>query len=247
MIPGSHKQVILSEPDANRIEAAVRQSELTCGAQISVVVADEAADYTSIPLAWATGLVLIAPFIPLLLIAVVMTVSAFIHGWGGNPEYESGAKILAIAQFATWQLGLFMLVAAVASIPPMRRALTPDWVKRSAVRRQALEQFIARGLTHTRERRGVLLYLSRKDKTADVIADVGISSKVSRDDWRPIIRTLNTGLRKHALVDGTIIAINACSGMIEQKAPPVSESANETPDAPIVAPHRIGAMEKMLR
>jgi putative membrane protein len=248
MNPGNQKQLVLSDPDASRIAAAVRQGELTCGAEISVVVTDEAADYPSIPLAWATGVVLVAPYLPLVILAVVMTVSAFIDGWGGNPEYETGAKMLAVAQFATWQLGLFILIAAIASIPPVRRALTPDWVKRSAIRRQALEQFIARGLTHTRERTGLLIYLSCKDRMADVIADVGISSRMSADDWRPVVDTLNASLKKkHAMVEVVLTAIEACSRLIEKKAPGLRATENETPDAPVVAPHSIGAMERMLR
>jgi putative membrane protein len=247
MNPSNRTQHVLSGPDASRIAAGVRQGELTSGAEISVVVTDEAADYPSIPLAWATGLVLIAPYLPLVVVAVVMTVSAFIDGWGGNTQYETGAKMLAIAEFATWQLGLFILVAAVASIPPVRRALTPDWVKRSAIRRQALEQFIARGLTHTRERTGLLIYLSCNDRMADVIADVGISSRVSADDWGPVVDMLDAGLRKRAVAEVALTAIEACSRLIEKKAPGLRATENETPDAPAVAPHNIGAMERMLR
>ena len=54
----------------------------------------------------------------------------------------------------------------------------------------ALRQFAAQGLHKTAHRTGVLIFASQAERYAEIIADDGISAKVSQDVWHGAIAAL---------------------------------------------------------
>jgi putative membrane protein len=77
------------------------------------------------------------------------------------------------------------LVALAASrLPPVRRALTPRSVRHKRVRAAADATFLQRGVHHTRDRTGILLYVSLLERLAVLIADAAVEREVPRREWR---------------------------------------------------------------
>ena len=76
------------------------------------------------------------------------------------------------------QLVVFLVVGVVLALAPLRFALVPRAVRRARAHRAALEQFVVRGITRTKNRTGVLIFVSLAERYARIIADEGIAAKV---------------------------------------------------------------------
>lgn len=79
----------------------------------------------------------------------------------------------------TWfpleQAGAFAVGALVSAwVPPLRRLLASRAERRANVRLAARAAFVERGLSRTRGRTGVLVYLSAFERAGDVVLDVGL-------------------------------------------------------------------------
>ena len=79
------------------------------------------------------------------------------------------------------------LVALAASrLPPVRRALTPAPMREARVRTAASALFFEKGVHHTRERTGILLYVSLLERRALLVADAAVEREVPRREWRAV-------------------------------------------------------------
>lgn len=178
------KEPLLSPSDLAAIQAAVREAEARTSGEIYCVVADDSSDYFETPLAWAAGVALLGPAL-LLLVGVHPGVPDFGGGWtAAQVTAAAGAAARETLMGAiVLQLVLFVATALVVSLGPVRRLLTPRGLKRERVRREAQAQFLGKNLHATRERTGVLIYVSLWEHMAELIADEGIAGQVEPQVW----------------------------------------------------------------
>jgi len=127
------------------------------------------------------------------------------------------------------QLVVFIPAAIVLSWRPLRLMLVPRAVRRAQAHRAALEQFVVRRTTHTRNRCGILIFVSMAEHYARVIADVGIAQKVEAAEWKAVIDVLIDHIRSGQIADGFVAAIERCAAILAAYAPP-DGSSNELPD-----------------
>jgi len=222
--------MLLSEDARGRIERAVRDAETRTSGEIACVVAEEASDYSEVPLIWAAVIALAAPSIPLTFLAVVITVRHAIQGWETTEWISAQSLVTVMAMLATVQIGLFALVTLLALIPGFRRFLTPRGLKRRYVRERAMEQFRGKGLADTSDHAGVLIYASMKDRCAELIADKGIDSKVEPGAWQRIVANLTSQIRAGNAADGFVAAVRDCGDRLAEHFPAGSSNPNEVPD-----------------
>jgi putative membrane protein len=195
----------LSKEDHEAVAAAIHQAEQRTGGQIVCVVARASSNYVYIPILWATTVALLAPW-PL----IVFT------GW-------SVQLIFAI------QLAVFIVAALAFSLTPLRMALVPRAVRRARAHHAALEQFVVRRVAHTRNRSGVLIFVSLAERYARVIADEGVAQKVSQAEWQAAVDALVGHFREGRIAVGLIAAIERCGAVLAAHAPP-DGSPNALPD-----------------
>ena len=228
----------LSSSDLEAIEAAVREAELRTTGEIYCVVAEDSSDYGETPLAWGAGVALLAPAL-LLLGGVHVAIPDFFSGWSATAvglAIEGGVKRALMGTIILQGL-LFVAAAALVAIPAVRRALTPRGLKRARVRRRAEEQFLAKNLHLTRERTGVLIFVSLGERMAELIADEGIAGQVDSHVWDKAMTALLAGLKKGAPAEGFEAAIALCAEVLAERFPPRSDdNPNELPDAVVVLP-----------
>jgi putative membrane protein len=231
---------LLEPTDLSAIEAAVRAAETRTTGEIYCVLAEESSDYHATPLAWAAGVALLAPAL-LLLAGVAVTapdVSMF-GGWTADQVEDIGEATARAALIGTLLLQVLLFVATlfVVAIPPVRRALTPPGMKRDRVRQRAEEQFLSKNLHATRERTGVLIYVSAAERMAELIADEGIHSQVDDGAWDRAMAALTAGLKRGRPADGFAAAIAICGDLLAERFPArPQDNPNELPDAIIVLP-----------
>lgn len=229
---------LLSPSDLSAIEAAVREAETRTTGEIYCVAAESSSDYRETPLAWAAAVSLLAPAL-LLLAGVHVEAPDLFGGWTASQVagvVEAAAR-RALIGAVLLQGALFAVTWAIVSWTPIRHVLTLPGAKRERVRQRAREQFIAKNLHATRERTGVLIYVSFAEHMAEIIADEGIAEKTAPDAWEAPMAALIAGLKRGEPAAGFAAAIGACADLLAASFPcRPGDNPNELPDAVIVLP-----------
>ncbi len=230
---------MLTNDDRARIEAAVKAAEEKTRGEIYCVVAHESSDYREAPIAWAALAALAAPAV-LLMAGIHVTVpDLFGEPWTAaqiGAAAESAARA-AVAGAILLQGALFLTVAVIVSIPPVRRFMTPRSLKQERVRRRAREQFLARDLVGTRERTGVLIYVSAAERMAELIADEGVASKVASSVWDEAMTKLVAGVRHGRTAEGFEQAIGLCGEVLAEHFPArPGDNPDELPNNVVMLP-----------
>jgi putative membrane protein len=191
--------------DHAAIAAAIREAEKHTSAQLVCVLARASSDYAHVPLLWASALALFAPW-PLI-------------------EFT----VMSVQRIFLLQIAVFIVVALALSWMPLRLALVPRAVRRARAHRAALEQFVIRRVAHTKNRTGVLIFVSLSERYARIIADEGIAQKVQTAEWQTAIDALVSHMRAGRIAAGFAAAIERCGTVLAAHAPP-DGSGNELPD-----------------
>ena len=231
---------LLTPQDLAVIEAAVRDAETRTSGEIYCVVAGESSDYHGTPTAWAAGVALLAPALLLLAGIQVTAPDVMMYGgWTASQVEGIGEATARAALIGTLvlQAALFAVTLLIVSIHGIRMALTPSGMKRDQVRRQAQAQFLAKNLHTTRERTGVLIYVSIAERMAELIADESIHAQVADKTWDTAMAALTAGLRRGEAVEGFKAAINQCADVLAKSFPARhGDNPNELSDAVVVLP-----------
>ncbi len=228
----------LSPSDLTAIEACVREAEARTTGEIYCVVTEESAHYTEVVIAWATVVALLGPAL-LLLAGVHVTIPDLFSNWSASDvslAIETAVR-RALEGAIVVQGLLFVLTGTVVAIPAVRRALTPKGLKRLRVQRRAAEQFIAKNLQATRERTGVMIFVSLGERMAELVADEGIAGHVDQHVWDKAMAALTAGLKDGKVEQGFVACIALCGQVLAEKFPAhPGDNPNELPDAVVVLP-----------
>ena len=220
-----------------RIAAAIRAAERDTAGEIYCVVAEESSDYHATPLAWAAAVALLAPAILLAAgIEVTAPEASMFGGWTAAQVEDIGEATARAALVGTLllQAALFLVTLLVVSIRPIRLALTPRGLKRDRVRARADEQFLSKNLHATRERTGVLIYVSAAERMVELVADETIHEQVSDAAWQPPVAALVEGLKRGNVAQGFERCIGLCADLLAERFPAKpGDNPNELPDKPV--------------
>jgi putative membrane protein len=197
----------LTESDRARIADAVRKAERRTSGEFVTVIARRSDTYLVMPLLIAAALALILPGAFWLL--------GLVHDFGT-------LYVLQLAVFIALALLLHWQVIAVQ--------LVPERIKAARVTRRAREQFLLRGLHRTRERAGVLLFVSVAEHRVEIIADEGIHARVAPGAWDTIVANFTREVRERRVAAGFVGAIEAIAEILATHFPRAPDDANELPD-----------------
>ena len=101
-------------------------------------------------------------------------------------------------------------------------------------RDRAREVFAQTGVWNTEENTGVLIYILLAERLVEVVADRGISAKVSDDEWRAICAMMETRFAEGRYEEGAIAGIRAISDLLATHFPARADNPNELPDRPLL-------------
>ena len=229
---------LLTQADLAAVEAAVREAETRTTGEIYCVVAEDSSDYFETPLAWAAGVALLAPAV-LLLAGLHPALPDFGGAWTAAHEGRSAGAIARETLVAAIMLQLvaFAVTTVLVSLGPVRRLLTPRALKRERVRREAVAHFLAKNLHATRERTGVLIYVSLEEHMAELVADEGIAADLPPETWARPMAALTEGLKRGQPAAGFAAAIGLCADLLAERFPArPGDNPNELPDAVVLIP-----------
>ena len=226
--------MLLKPSDHERISAAISAVESKTSGEVFGIVARQSADYWETPLAWAAGAALVAPAVAMMAGLRPAMVTDLLGDWTvAHVASVDVAVTQALAVYAMVQAALFVLVALIASIRPIRLLLTPKALKRERVHRRAEEQFAAQGLHNTTDRMGVLIFASLAERQAVVIADKGVAAKVGPEAWEGVVNALIAGMKAKDPGAGFSAAIQAAGAILAEHCPRRPGDKNELPDTVI--------------
>jgi putative membrane protein len=195
----------LTREDHEAVSAAIHVAEKRTSAQIVCVLAHASSDYAYVPVLWASALALFAPW-PLITFTP----------W-------------SVQRIYLVQLAVFIVAGLVFSLTSLRLALVPRAVRRARAHRAALEQFVVRRVSHTKNRTGVLIFVSLAEHYARIIADEAIAQKVPNAEWQAAVDALTSHMRQGSIGKGFTAAIERCGAVLAVHAP-ADGAANELPD-----------------
>jgi putative membrane protein len=116
------------------------------------------------------------------------------------------------------------------AVAPLRRWLTSRRLLTENVRREARVRFVDQGITRTRARTGVLVYVSLFERTAEVVADFGIPIAEMDADWAHATRAVAVAVRSRPGVPAFLHALDGLGSLLERTVPRVSDDVNELAD-----------------
>jgi putative membrane protein len=122
-------------------------------------------------------------------------------------------------------------VVVSASIGPLKRALLPRKRVSEQVRAAARAAFVDQGVSRTKGRTGILVYVSTFERRVEVVADIGVDEKLLELQARALSESLSQGADFDAFVD----AVRSIGLALAASLPRSEDDVNELPDAPVMA------------
>lgn len=189
-----------SQADLDAVQAAVREAEERTSGEIVPYVVEQSDDY---PTAAWKGAALGALLFPMAALAL--------YRWSSLWGLHLGYWIALPAP-----LGAAVGYLLSDWLPPVRRWMAGEPVLESRARRRAAVAFVDQEVFKTRDRTGILLFLSLFERRVVLLADAGIHQKVEAGKWDEITRRLAEGIRQGRPGPALVEAVRACGEVLEQ-------------------------------
>jgi putative membrane protein len=197
---------MISAADRRRIAEAIAAAEQRTSGEIVCVLTQASSRYAALPILWSTIGALAAPW------ALVFATQFSVQ------------RILLI------QALVFAALLAVLSWPSIRVRLAPRALRRAEAHRSAMQQFVARGLTRTHGRTGVLIYVSLAERYVRIIPDEAMEGQTDQTVWQAAVDAMLAHLREQQIVEGFVAAIALCGETLAQHCPRKPDDRNELPN-----------------
>ena len=137
---------------------------------------------------------------------------------------------LSLQLMLSLQVLVFLALLAVLCLPRVRVALLPRAARRGLAHRMAMEQFVSRGIARTKQRTGILIFVSLAERYARIIADEGIAGRVPQTEWQGAIDALTGHMRDGRIAEGFVTAINRCGAVLATHFPSTGQARSELPN-----------------
>ena len=201
---------MISSEEQARLASVIGDVEGETSGEIVLVIAEQAGHYRAVPLLWAMLAALVAPW-PLIWLTDISTSRIFLT-----------------------QLAVALASILVLSWPSLRFALVPRSIKHAQAHEAASREFLRRGMTRTREKTGVLIYLALAEHHAEILADTGIANRVDPGVWAGIVADLTAAIGDDRMIAGLEQAIRRMGAILAEHAPPRLDDVDELPNKVIL-------------
>ena len=208
----------LTEEEQERIRQAVAEAEGRTSGEIVPYLVPQSGSYGVAVWRGASVAAVAALLIALL-------VFQFYTGWGLGWLHTG------------WGVALVALVAgtlgalASAYVSPLRRLLVGQDALADQVHDRAMRAFVEEEVFLTRDRTGILLFISLFEHRIEVLGDAGINQHVTPDEWTDVVLRIREGIKGGHLADGLVEAIGMCGRLLDRGGIEVRpDDENELPN-----------------
>lgn len=190
-----------SQQDLDRIKAAVKQAESKISGEIVPVFVERSGFYTIANYRGALG----AAALAFLLIIVF-------------DRYVPSLAVYDPLLIFTLVLLAGMVGAMITHfIDPLKKLMLSQDHLDQATRKRAENAFLEEEVFNTRQRTGILIFVSFFEHEVIVMADKGISKVVEQKEWDGLVRMIIEHVRKGKVVEGIEAAIKRSGEILLEK------------------------------
>ncbi|KGE72022.1 TPM domain-containing protein [Spirochaeta lutea] len=208
---------IVTEQDQQRIRDCVARMENTTSGEIVPMVVEQSDSYAAAK--WR-GVFILATAASLVFLLI----------WGPTRLW-GGLGLLDLWAFPLVYLGSFALLTGLFElIPAFRRPWILTSEKNDAIAKATLTEFMTNGLGNTRDRTGIIIYISLMEKRVQIYADSGINTKVPQGTWEKPVQMIVSGIKERRFTDALIQALEYCGSVLAEHCPPRPDDTNELDD-----------------
>ncbi len=190
----------ITPEEGERISAAVAQIETRTSGEVVPMIVRRSSAIGHVP--WLLTLIL-------LVIILVFEV----------PHWDFFAEMNA-----TWLLFLLSALCFLISIPLSRwkwvqRLLVPRADQSFQVEERALIEFYASGVTGTKAKTGILIFISLMERKAVILADQAISDRLPKETWAQICQSMVELIRQDKTAEALLHAIERSGELLAEHFP----------------------------
>lgn len=129
--------------------------------------------------------------------------------------------------YLTIQIPALFLGYAFSNIEALKRYFVPSDKVAEEVHQRALQAFFRHDLHSTRDRTGILIMVSLFEHRVEIVADIGINSKVKATVWEALVgRTIQT-IKDKSLAQALEMAVEQCGEILVEHFPIKPDDTNE--------------------
>ncbi|MBI9032202.1 hypothetical protein JEZ13_09415 [bacterium] len=212
----------LSKKEKDIIAQAVTKAEKNTSGEIAVVVAKQSCDYAIYELTFAVIIGLLAMILALLNFSHLDT---FIKNM-----FWSNSQILTTSIIGLGTFVIIIIFYFLANISVVDRLIIPKSVKEEKVKEKAELSFMEYGISNTRDRTGVLIFISNLEKRVLIIADKGIAEVYPHSSWQKQVDRIITGIKSNKFASELEKVIIEVGTVLSQNFPIKEDNTNELPN-----------------
>jgi putative membrane protein len=208
-----------SEKEKNQISSAVKKAEANTSGEIATAFIKESYDYAIYEL-------LFAVIIGFIYFTVMMFFSGYIDTTLQNMFWDYNINYLLIF----YGFSTFLVIALayfIANISLIDRLIVPAKIKQQKVEERAMQHFMQSGVSYTRDRTGILIFISYLEKRVILLADSAINEKIEQHEWQKIVDHIVAGIKEDKLTQNLVDAINDCGNLLQKYFPIKQDDTNE--------------------
>ncbi|MBN8919335.1 MAG: TPM domain-containing protein [Rhizobiales bacterium] len=193
----------ISAEDKRRVSAAIYAAEAGTSGEIVCVFTKASSDAMALPIVLAAAISLALPWV-----FVAMT--------------EMPIRRILVLQLVT-----FVVAALLLCQQRIRVALMPRAARRAVANQVAMQQFRSYGVVRTRDRTGILIFVSLAERYARIIVDEGIAARVPQSVWQQAVDVLVRHMREGRIAEGFVAATELCGTVLATHFPSDATNPNE--------------------
>ena len=216
----------LSEEAQSIVSSAVTAAEANTSGEIVTVLADRSDGYSDVALLWAVAIAFTATAV----------ITAFPTFYTGHVDRILGnwSHVWTPGELLTLVTGVglakFLGMWAIQAWQPLKFLLIPGPVKQSRVNAAAVRLFKVGADRRTHGRTGVLLYLSMRERRAEIVADEAIAGEVDAEVWGKAMADMLGEIRQGRIAEGLAAGVRDVGEVLAEHFPRAENDVNELPD-----------------
>lgn len=209
----------LTDTEKQSLNQQIQQAEAGTTGEIVTVIANQSDGYRYIPLLWAALISLSIPGFYFLYQHLTHS------GWN-----YAGESSIFLAQLYQIQVLVFLGLGSLFQLSTIRFWLIPKSVKLHRARRHAHEQFFVQNLHLTKNKTGVLIFVSVAEHYVEIIVDKAVADVVDNTVWHATVNEFIQHVRNGEIATGFSNTVEQCKDVLSEHFPAPHGRPDELPN-----------------
>ncbi|HRS63925.1 MAG TPA: hypothetical protein P5554_12125 [Spirochaetota bacterium] len=228
----------LSQEDIDKIESTIKEVESKTSGEIVVMVVERSSTYRDVDLFVGFILSIILSFVPAeffyvnsdAILSWIISLVSWYSPIADNMRFTISLLVFVAFVFIL-QLPLTFFVLAM---DPFKRLFIPQKRKEEEVKERAFISFYQKGLNATRDKTGVLFFISILERTLYILADKGIYEKIKDERLQSYSTLIARGIKENKTSEALCKAINDVGQELIKHFPIKPDDTNELSNSVII-------------